>query len=216
MANKIFQKLVFATAGTALSLAVIEASPAHAATITYDFDVNITGGSLAGNSYNGSFSYDDSAPSPAGLQPYFTVTDFNFGFAGRTYTRSDLRLDGRRLETAYPLNITGGEAVFSTPTGAALTPRGGTLQSIQFGNVSFMGFLNSTEQPLFQLSASPTNSSFSYQLPGERATFGSGSVRYSSRTTPVPEPEDSVYALVILGLGWLLRKKIASPKRASN
>ena len=55
MANSIYQKLGFAIAGTVLSLGVMEALSVQAATITYDFNVNITSGPLLGNQYSGFF-----------------------------------------------------------------------------------------------------------------------------------------------------------------
>lgn len=51
-----FPKLSVALASTA----VIAASQAYASPITYDFTVNVTQGSLAGKSFSGNFSYDDS------------------------------------------------------------------------------------------------------------------------------------------------------------
>jgi hypothetical protein len=51
MANSIYQKLALATAGTVLSLAVMETASVQAATITYDFTVHLTNGDFKGNSY---------------------------------------------------------------------------------------------------------------------------------------------------------------------
>ena len=131
MANSIYQKLALATAGTVLSLAVMETYSANAATITYDFTVNITDGPLLGNQYSGFFSYDDTSPSatrlPADytspsfvspLVPVFDVTEFNFDFAGKTYTKSDLEYDGCRhgIQYCYPLAPSGVEAVLD-PSG---------------------------------------------------------------------------------------------------
>jgi len=62
MAN-ILQKLAFATASVALSIAALDINPAQAATMTYDFKVVPDSGPLLGNEYTGSFSYDDEDPS---------------------------------------------------------------------------------------------------------------------------------------------------------
>lgn len=63
MADNFLGKLAVATAGAALSLAVMGAQPAGAATITYDFTVGVTSGPLTGNQYSGFFSYDDASTS---------------------------------------------------------------------------------------------------------------------------------------------------------
>lgn len=194
MAKSIFQKLAFATAGAALSLAVIEAHPAHGATITYDFQVDVTSGPLSGNSYDGNFSYDDSFISTF---PYGEPTDFNFNFGGRVYTESDLIIDCRsNFPSCLPLSFSGGQ-----------------LASFQFSTFN----RNNPYPGAFTLtSAGPL---FIYQLPfnpGEPPSpTGSGTVTYSLRqpSTSVPEPS-TVFGLGVLGLGWLARKKIASYQRA--
>jgi hypothetical protein len=212
----IYQKLAVATAGAALSLVVSEATPTQAATITYDFTVNVTGGSLSGNQYSGFFSYDDTSTSDASRRwlPYFNVTQFNFEFANQTYTQNDLRVDCRNIQACYPLQITGGEFV-TQPSGLpVLTPRGGNLDRIQFGNVSFMGFPSSTSQPLFQFFADATSSFFAYELPGDQGpNLGSGDVTYGLRAEPVPEP-NTVFGIGVLSFfGWFLKKKKASSKQ---
>lgn len=52
-----FPQLSVVIASTALSVAVIAASQAHASTISYDFTVNVTQGSLAGKSFSGVFNF---------------------------------------------------------------------------------------------------------------------------------------------------------------
>jgi PEP-CTERM motif len=223
MANSIYQKLALATAGAALSLAAMEANPANAAIITYDFTAKVTGGSLAGNSYNGFFRYDDTAfsfPSRVG-KPYFSVTEFNFEFAGTTFTQRDLRFDCRILEICgTSLFIPGGEFI-TTSEGAPIgqIPRGGTPSLIFFQNVGFMGFFPITERPLFSFFGGLNGGFFAYQLPGEMPTINSGSVTYLLRTTPTPPPisvpePSTVFGLSMLGFGWLLRKKKASCQNA--
>jgi PEP-CTERM motif len=212
MANSICQKLAFTTAAAALSLAGLEAYPAQAAIITYDFTVDITSGPLLGNQYNGFFSYDDASPSGAGnlLIPYFDVTEFNFDFPQRTNTPSQLFIDGRVFPFSFPLRFTGGTIVTDPSGRIVLIPRGGELQSFGFSTFNpfrppFPGF--------FTLIGSPSSLSFFYQLlfnPGEPFS-GTGSGTVSLRTTPptaVPEPS-TIVGLSMLGLGWLLRKKKA-------
>jgi len=211
MANSIYQKLALATAGTVLSLAVMETASVQAATITYDFNVNITSGPLLGNQYSGFFSYDNTAPAPV-LQPFFDVTEFNFEFANRTYTRSDLVLDCRVFPGCLPLQFSGGELVTDPSGRLVLIPGGSELARVAFSTFNpfgppFPGF--------FTLIGSGSAFSFNYQLPfnpGEPTTIGNGSGTVSLRTTPptaVPEPS-TIFGLSMLGFGWLLRKKKAS------
>ena len=219
MANSIYQKLGFAIAGTVLSLGVMEALSVQAATITYDFNVNITSGPLLGNQYSGFFSYDDTSPSPtAPVVPVFDVTEFNFEFAGKTYTKSDLRYGGCRagLQYCYPLEFSGAEAVLD-PSGFPryFIPRGGELVSFAFSTFNPFG---PPYPGFFSLMGGMRGLSFIYQLPfnPEPPTpIGSGSGTVSRRpTTPppptsVPEP-GTVFGLSMLGFGWLLRKKKVS------
>lgn len=96
---KFVHKLAVTTVGIALSFTIMEPRPVKAATITYDFTVDVTSGQLSGNQYSGFFSYDDSSPSSSSrlLFSVFDETEFNFEFAGRTYTRRDLRSGCRGL-----------------------------------------------------------------------------------------------------------------------
>ncbi len=223
MADKCLQKLAVAAAGAALSLAVMEAQPAGAATITYDFTVGVTSGPLTGNQYNGFFSYDDSSTSSAGelLLPYFQVSDFNFEFVNtsfqnafdsQTYTKSDLRIDGRLGPASLPLRISGGEIIMDESGHIDLIPRGGHLDS--FGFSTFNRF-DRGEAGWWTLVSSY---GFSYKFGWDYSSgpdpgrSGSGTVTYSLRETPtsrVPEP-GTAFGLGVLGAGWLLRKKIAS------
>ena len=52
-----------------------------AATVPYTFEVNIDSGSLSGNTYSGSFSYDDSDPT--------SLVDFDFTFDGDSFSETD-------------------------------------------------------------------------------------------------------------------------------
>lgn len=57
-----------ATVNAALYTAAIATSQVQASSITYDFTVNVTKGALAGNSFNGTFSYDDSTLKGTGVE----------------------------------------------------------------------------------------------------------------------------------------------------
>jgi hypothetical protein len=65
---------------------------AGAVTITYDFQANVTSGSLMGNSYQGDFSFDDGNLTGVGteyLRPNTDALTVSFYFEGVTYTETD-------------------------------------------------------------------------------------------------------------------------------
>ena len=62
------QKHILAIATLAATIVTIDSSPAQALPVTYDFTVVVTQGSLAGNTFNGSFSYDDAQLSGVGAE----------------------------------------------------------------------------------------------------------------------------------------------------
>lgn len=72
------------------SLGVVTLTPAiaYSAILNYTFTVNINSGNLDGNTYNGSFSFDDSETPVTdfftGLQTR-SLNTFNFNFEGTTY-----------------------------------------------------------------------------------------------------------------------------------
>ena len=76
------------TIGTAFLMAFSTPS-AGAATITQNILVTITSGTLTGNIYTGSFSYDDSPLTPPPFTGNIPVTALSFLFQGITYTEAD-------------------------------------------------------------------------------------------------------------------------------
>ena len=215
MANSIYQKLALATAGTVLSLAVMETASVQAAIITYDFTVKITDGDFQGNSYTGFFSYDDSNPSGYGdsprLLPYFGPLDFNFNFLGTTYSQ----LNYGPAKISYPVPPSS-YLTFSNPR-LVTNPRvfyipGGELTEVKFylTDYNYLGigsyFINFYPDSDFSFQ-------FFNQFPQNTISSGSGTWQYKLREEPtstsVPEP-GTVFGLSMLGFGWLLRKKKAS------
>ncbi|WP_017720151.1 PEP-CTERM sorting domain-containing protein [Kamptonema formosum] len=223
MADSFLGKLAVATAGAALSLAVMGAQPAGAATITYDFSVGVTSGPLTGNQYSGFFRYDDATTSRAGelILPYFEISDFYFDFVNtsfqnafqsKTYTRRDLFIDLRAFPYSLPLYISGGEIIQDPSGDIDLIPRGGHFNS--FGFSTFNRF-DRGEAGWWHLA---TYGGFNYKFGWDYSSgpdpglSGSGTVTYWLRETPtsrVPEP-GTAFGLGVLGAGWLLRKKRAS------
>lgn len=217
MSYKTLGKLGLNVAVAGLSLAAIKTEPAAAATITYDFLVETERGD-----YKGYFSYDDTAPSPAGVQPYYAITNFSFDFidtnyqnlyAPKTYTESDLEYDGRIWPRSLPLTITNGEVIIDPEnTGIYSIPRGGTLE--RFGFSTFYAFDFEGEKNGWWTLG---NSGFYYMMGWDRTTGpnpnlgGSGIVSYWLRpSTSVPEPS-TILGLSLVGLGWLFSKKKTSP-----
>ncbi|HAX76840.1 MAG TPA: hypothetical protein DCY88_13610 [Cyanobacteria bacterium UBA11372] len=216
MANSIYQKLALATAGTVLSLAVMETASVQAAIITYDFTVNVTSGSLAGNSYNGFFSYDESAPSSFTrflFIPDFEVSDFSFDFFGKTYTEQDVRYNDARVVLDPPLSylrFTNPRPIVNNP--AYFLP-GGELDQVKFYLTDVSSIFGGGS---YFINLYP-NSNFSFlffdRVPTNIISSGAGTWQYKLRQEPistsVPEP-GTVFGLSVLGFGWLLREKKAS------
>ena len=88
-------KLSVAIATTLLST-VVTATQAYAVPVTYDFTITVTKGGLAGNTFNGSFSYDDAKLKGKGVEE-LGITDgltTCINYLGRTYRETD--------DTSYP------------------------------------------------------------------------------------------------------------------
>ena len=92
----LFSKRSFVIAIAALSTAVITTSLAHASSITYDFTVNVTQGSLAGKTFNGTFSYDDATLKGTGIEELGVAQGLTacMNYFGRNYSETD--------DTSYP------------------------------------------------------------------------------------------------------------------
>ncbi|WP_017315627.1 hypothetical protein [Mastigocladopsis repens] len=85
------RRAFYVLATAALSTAVITTSQAQASTVTYDFTVNVTKGSLAGKSYNGTFSYDDSTLKGTGVEELGVSQGLTvcMNYFGRNYSETD-------------------------------------------------------------------------------------------------------------------------------
>ena len=69
---------------------VIDVPPIQAMPVTYDFTVVVTEGSLAGNTFKGSFSYDDEVLSGVGTEEIGIADGLtvNMTFFGQDYTET--------------------------------------------------------------------------------------------------------------------------------
>ncbi len=74
MSHRLFQNHISGIAIIASTMMVIDVPSSLAKPIAYDFTVEVSQGSLAGNTYTGSFSYDDEQLTGVG-QEEIRVTD---------------------------------------------------------------------------------------------------------------------------------------------
>jgi hypothetical protein len=88
-------KLSVAIASTLLST-VVTATQACAVPVTYDFTITVTKGGLAGNSFKGSFSYDDAKLKGTGVEELGITEGLTtcINYLGRTYRETE--------DTSYP------------------------------------------------------------------------------------------------------------------
>ncbi len=98
-------KTIFATilGATALS-STLNAEPARAFSITYDFTVDITSGTYSGKSYTGSFKYDNANLTGSGLEfvsPTVGNLGIQFSFLNKSYTQQQDRDASLDFPRAY-------------------------------------------------------------------------------------------------------------------
>jgi hypothetical protein len=102
--NKIQQLISIATASLTFNFATACFNSTQAATINYTFQVSIDSGSLSGNNYFGSFSYNDTNLTGTGEQ-FLNISDIVFNFQGFDYTTANnpqaAFLDGKFLGLSY-------------------------------------------------------------------------------------------------------------------
>lgn len=75
-------------AGLMLGLTTTNASSAQAATINYNFEVSIDSGSLVGETFLGSFSFDDATLTGSGSES-LPISTLEVSFQGTTYTEAN-------------------------------------------------------------------------------------------------------------------------------
>lgn len=191
-----YQKLTAAIVCTALSFAVVEAKPAKAVTITYDFDVTVPSSQPFAGVYSGSFSFDNSTPQTLG-----NVQDFEFNFRGFTFLGPEA--GAGVFDGAY----WGDEPTASFSSDGELISFNGDFITCVFGNPC--------EAPGEADYISFENTSFQYEFDNyanQRTSFGVVSYTLSSpKSVSVPET-GSVTAVLLSSLGLLLKKRKYSPK----
>ena len=188
----IYQKLAVATATAALSLAAMEAENVQAATIIYDFTVDVTSGPLTGTQSSGSFSYDDLALTGTGLETLGVNEGLSvsFDFLVETYNETN-DIDSPN----YPI------VQFQDQSLLGLNFNVFYASSLQFA------IADEIDASIGAVGLGGGNV-FAYDTDPNAAFEGLGTVTYR----PVPEPS-SVVGLSVLGLGFLLRKKVTSSRK---
>lgn len=110
--------LMFKRLAATLGLAALAAS-SQAAFIQYDFTVSIdtTGSALDGQSFSGSFAFDDAASPTLGFggEDLYALSGFLFDFAGTSYTLADLDYGDAALAAGSSdfLGLDAGNSLFS-------------------------------------------------------------------------------------------------------
>jgi hypothetical protein len=84
-------KLISALGTAVLGVTAIAISPVQAIPITYNFTVNVSKGALAGQSYSGTFSYDDATLKGTGIEEVGVAQGLtvSMNYFGRTYRETD-------------------------------------------------------------------------------------------------------------------------------
>jgi len=151
------------------------AVPAQAAILTYDFSFNATGGSLAGNSYNGSYAFDDAlAPTATiGSVSQYALSSFDFSFNGETFSAAD-----------DPGAYVAFDPAFSNPLGISY------IATINSTTISFAeGFFDISEQTFYAEDA----------LANVLAQADASEITTTASPSAVPEPGIGLSLLLALG-----------------
>ncbi|NEO11611.1 MULTISPECIES: PEP-CTERM sorting domain-containing protein [unclassified Moorena] len=190
MADIFHKSGILAAASVALGLAVMPTQPVSAATIKYDFTVDVETGNLAGNSYQGYFTYDDTFQFDSGFERFNSRNDdlsVVFDFNGVTYTEED---------------------DFLFPEGPYVDFQDGELLGL-----NFVPSLFTFDFP-FEIRDEDND-----RIGGDFFTYGDffigsgdGSVTYA-KVGKVPEPA-TILGLSVLGASLLLGKKKGSSQNA--
>jgi len=83
-----WQRNAVITSGVVLSLAVQQVNPAQAAIVSYNLAGTIQNGLLTGQTFSGTFSYDNSPLTGSGFE-FLDVSQVNLNFSGSTFTAVD-------------------------------------------------------------------------------------------------------------------------------
>lgn len=178
----ILRKTLLCTSSILLVSAIANVESSQAAIVTESFTVNIDFGLLTGNTYSGSYSYDDS-----GLTGEFfesaDLTDFSFTFVAGADGSTSTDYDLGDLDTIFPAT-----ADFESGTFLGITLND-DVDDLDFSFLS--GFIGLEDAEFF----------YDLGLNG----IGSGDFQLSS-TTPIPTPA-LLPSLIGMGIAEFRRKR---------
>lgn len=221
MSNNISSKFTVATVSAALSLIACQANSSQAATVTYDFSIDTSRLSLytSDPSQPGS-DIEFTSPSELGL-PDALQGSFQFN--------DDVLLENPKRFVISGFELTAFEFDFlGLDSSGNLTPRRYFLDDLEYPPVWINEYIREIV-PQIDVEYSDQFISWSFGEVERGAGFFSrietsdstlflnlsdGGLSYDRRAevpTSVPEP-NTLTGLSLLGLGWLLRKKIISSK----
>jgi hypothetical protein len=169
-----WQNVAAISSGLVLSFAVQQVNPAQAATVNYNLAGKIENGLLTGETFSGTFSYDNS-PLTGSIFETLEVSQLSLSFLGSTFTAAD--------DDSYPDNPT---VEFSN----------GSFLGLNFSVSSFT--------PEFSLipAFGSTVATFSYIGTSDSGS-GAIQYTVVSAPTTVPEPS-TVLGLIAVGIGSFL------------
>jgi hypothetical protein len=184
------QQIALTISSLILSIAIIDTRPAEA--VDFKFNGEVDSGALAGEKFNGTFSYDESLVTVTGdfLSPeYITVSNLEFDFIDSNFTQADgsaeVAFDGNNL------------------MGLSFNVNNATAGNIQLDFSFVPGFTDISES---YFTYSPTT-----------GTGGTGFVTFTEQKIdvpqPVPEPTTILGTTLALGLASLLKKKTGNKSR---
>ena len=184
-------QLVISGSVTALTLLASSMRPAQAL-ITQSFSVDITDGGLAGETFSGSFSYEETLLLGTGLETLGAADgiSINFDFLDTTYTE----VDDLGFVNGFLPEIAFVDSVFS-----------GLNYLVDTGDL-FFSFDEGTGLGL-------PGTSFTYEL-GDAITptdAGSGILSTEGSSTTVPEPATLLGLFILGSWGWLMKAKAIQP-----
>lgn len=195
---KVYQRLAVATAGFALSLAAIDAKPAVAADFTFTQEGFSFGGTLSG-SFSGT-------PEANGLLLLRDLTSFQVTWSGNPYF-PEFTLNLPDFATFPTDNFTYYSSSYQPIP--ALGPAGPTPGTLAFnvGDVYGAAHIDGTFVQGIVGRITPDGSQYVAYSPVRKSV-----VELSSQ--PVPEPPLTILGtLVTIGIGWLIKRKVAFSQR---
>ena len=181
--------LSIATTVLVLGVLAVGNHPVQAATITYDFTVDVFFGPLSGNTFAGWFSFDDTNLTGVGSEVLDIPNDdlkIEFSFLGETFDRDDESF----------------EIFDRIPPVPSISFLDGVLEGLSYRVDEVRGTnLSAIPDPVQDFTI--LGSGFGYRTVDD-TIFLEGKVQYKQRG--IPEPS-TLLAIGILGAGFLLKTK---------